>query len=136
MKKVGFTGILGLAMLFIAVGTFAQEVTISGWGYGLEASMGVISGNEPSSNCSVSFQGFHDSGAGFSLDYIKGPELANSGGLLVNSGLLGSAFLGLRLSKFFTQLSPHVYLSYFCTGAKFLLYIVANKYFIYRKENN
>jgi ribosomal protein L19E len=90
-----------MAMLFTAIGAFAQEVTISSWGYGLEASMGVISGNELPNNYSISFQGLHDYGSGLSLDYIHGPELANSGGLLVNSGFLGSAFLGLPLSKYF-----------------------------------
>jgi hypothetical protein len=88
-------------ILFVAISTFPQEVTISSWGYGLEASMGVISGNELPNNYSVSFQGLHDYGSGLSLDFIKGPEPANMGGLVVNSGLLGSVFLGLPLSKFF-----------------------------------
>jgi hypothetical protein len=90
-----------LVMLWTVMSGFTQEVKISGWGYGLETSFGVISGNKLPNNYSVSFQGVHDLGSGLSLDYIHGPEPANSSGLLVNSGLLGSAFLGLRLSKFF-----------------------------------
>jgi hypothetical protein len=82
---------LVVGMLFVAMSAFTQEATISEWGYGLEASMGVISGNELASNYSVSFQSLHDSGSGWSLDYIYG----------VNLGLLGSMFLGLPLSKYF-----------------------------------
>jgi hypothetical protein len=90
-----------VAILLASISAFAQEVTISNWGYGLEVGMGVISGNELPKNYSVSFQGFTDYGLGLSLDFIKGPEPANISGLMVNSGLLGSVFLGLPLSNFF-----------------------------------
>jgi hypothetical protein len=103
MKKREFFILLGmLAMLFSAARVFTQEVAISPWGYGLETSLGVISGDELFSNYSVSIQGLHDFGYGLSLDWIhEEGKYENRGGLLVGSGLLGSAFLGFPISKFF-----------------------------------
>jgi hypothetical protein len=105
MKAESFVVFFSLMMLFTAVSAFTQEPVISGWGYGLEISSGVKSGDGFFSTYSASIQGVHDYGYGLSFDYIKGKDFngpnRSTGGLLVNSGLLGSAFLGLRLSRFF-----------------------------------
>jgi hypothetical protein len=101
MNKAFFVMFFSLAVLFAAGSAFAQEATISEWGYGLETSSGVTSGNGLFSTYSFSIQGIHDTGLGFSVDYIKGVDPENESGLAVNSGLLGSLFLGLPLSKFF-----------------------------------
>ncbi|GHV88813.1 hypothetical protein AGMMS50267_11730 [Spirochaetia bacterium] len=101
MKKIFFAGFFSLAMLFSAVSAFTQE-----WGYGLETSSGVLSGDGFFSTYSFSLQGVHDSGYGLSLDYIKGLDVDEwvdgvhhqSSGY---SGLLGSVFLGYNLSKYF-----------------------------------
>jgi hypothetical protein len=90
-----------MVILFATISAFTQEIMLAEWGYGLDAGMGVMSGNELPGNYSFSFQGLHDSGLGLSLDYIKGLDRADSSGLLVRAGLLGSVFLGIPLSQFF-----------------------------------
>ncbi|GHU80536.1 hypothetical protein FACS189468_0620 [Spirochaetia bacterium] len=104
MRKLFFAGFFNLAILFSAVSAFTQE-----WGYGVETSSGVLSGNGLFSTYSFSIQGVHDAGFGWSLDYIKGLDVDEwvngehyqSSGMAVNSGLLGSVFLGFRLSQYF-----------------------------------
>jgi hypothetical protein len=88
-------------MLVSVVSVFAQESEITDWGKGLETSFGISSGKGLPDNYSLSFQGVHDLGFGFSLDFIKAADDENRSGLLVNSGLLGSVFLGFPFSKYF-----------------------------------
>jgi hypothetical protein len=88
-------------MLVSVVSVFSQESEITDWGKGLETSFGVSSGKGLPDNYSLSFQGVHDSGFCFSLDFIKAADDEHRSGLLVNSGLLGSMFLGIPFSKYF-----------------------------------
>jgi hypothetical protein len=67
-KKKKFVGLFVVAMLLTTVSAFTQEVQISPWGFSLETSFGVTSGNELPYNYSASFQGLHDIGSGVSLD--------------------------------------------------------------------
>jgi hypothetical protein len=100
-----FVALFSIAMLFAVDSAFAQEATISGWCYGLETSFGVTSENEFPGNFSASFQGMHDLGYGLSFDWIhRRKTLINEYGVSYfegHDGLLGSAFSGLQLSKFF-----------------------------------
>jgi hypothetical protein len=110
MKRPNFLRcFFGLAMLFSAVGAFTQEATISDWAWGLETSFGVTPGSGLPNNYSASIQGMHSVGFGFSVDWIKGVEPENRGGLFVNSGLLGSGFLGIiRLGTEDNAVIPYV----------------------------
>jgi hypothetical protein len=89
-------------MMFSAIGAFAQEVEISPWGHGLEMSADLTSGDELFNSYSFSIQGISDFGLGFSVDWIhEEGKYENVSGLMVGSGLLGSIFLGIPISRFF-----------------------------------
>ncbi|MDR0624103.1 MAG: hypothetical protein LBG10_06700 [Treponema sp.] len=110
MKRKLFTmTVLPAAMLFAAAGSaFTQEALISEWGYGLETSFGVTPGSGLPDNYSLSFQGMHDAGLGLSLDWIKAADDKYRSGLMVNSGLLGSALVGIIRLGYDTAFIPYV----------------------------
>jgi len=105
MKKGLFVVFFSLMMLAVAAGTFAQEVKITPWGYGLETSFGLTSGYGIPDSFSLSFQGMLDAGGGLSLDWISLniEEEDSSGNKYVGpkAGLLGSLFLGFPIGDIF-----------------------------------
>jgi len=109
MKKIIFVGaFISLTMLVVSSGIFAQEVTIDSWGYGLETSFGLVPGYEIPNSYSLSFQGHHRQGSGWSIDWISrqikfldeyhGDYYEES---MTKNGLLGSLFLGFPIGNIF-----------------------------------
>jgi len=97
-----------LVMMIVASGTFAQEVTVSPWGYGLATGFGVTSENGIPNSYSISFQSWHRKGSGWSIDWISQKQTAQkeySGEYYemngTKNGLLGSLFLGFPIGDIF-----------------------------------
>jgi hypothetical protein len=102
MKKEFFVVIFCMVMLIVATGTFAQEATIIPWGHGLETGFGLTEGYE--NDYSISFQGWHRYGSGWSIDWISRHHEEKDGNhsyVGFKGGLLGSLFLGFPIGDIF-----------------------------------
>ena len=108
MKKGLLLVFIGLLMFFVATDTFAQEVKIIPWGYGLGTSLGITSENSIPNSFSISFQSWHRMGSGWSIDWINQKQTVIGEYLgdyfEINgsqNGLLGSLFLGFPIGDIF-----------------------------------
>ena len=89
-----------LILFITATSIFAQEVSVSPWGYGFETGIGVVKKYEK--NYSISFQSWHRYGSGWSVDWIsRNNKINNDENYFagIKFGILGSLYLGFPLGK-------------------------------------
>jgi hypothetical protein len=113
MKKGLLLVFIGLCMFFVNAGTFAQEVEIIPWGYGLGTSLGITSETIIPNSFSIAFQSWHREGwFGWSIDWINkkqtiigeylGDYFEINGS---QNGFLGSLFFGFPIGDIFRPIS-------------------------------